>query len=579
MAKGLGPIGSIGGRGATAIASIPRGGIPSLGAKGSISLNGAERAGSNSSFQARAFDTPRSADLRSFLKNSVAITRSDQIGFKSSPKPGIESVKSNIPFKINIPVRKKNQAMSPIVVDQSRGEIISFNPEFANTKPALTPDTVQPAQTRPNIEIKPSVGKPPEAKGRILLEEQVFLIRDLALARAIRAQQRMDANPEDSSLDQSEATEDKIKDFVAKHAAVKEGGGKTARKEEVEKIVKPPDELAPIIDPEKALAKTSADVNPAARVIFPQPAEFRPVPGSIPSPMEYQRLAIRIRTVQRLMLARQAKVFASPEVSAFAQVKTAAQPKAESAPRIKQAVGIKISQADRTKILTGLRRVSGEVGKNTAQSGQAESAMIQKAHDINRNRINALDAAFVKVEKERGAVERDELIKESGFLGKIDESPLIQQLGLNKKDGSKPRIIKALDPIRVKRSEIAGIVLKNTAVRLGDKDATEPATHTEIRNVLTLPDVADTLTDYERVLRRVLIRELKQEAVTEDTNIQAQTADKIEDQNIREEKIIPDKIVIFPGLSPFTEAGLLATLDNPLDNIGVIERRQLFLAA
>lgn len=579
MAKGLGPIGSIGGRGATAIASIPRGGIPSLGAKGSISISGAERAGSNSSFQARSFDTPRSADLRSFLKNSVAITRSEQIGFKSSPKPGIESVKSNIPFKINIPVRKENQARSPIVVDQSRGEIIFFNPEFAITKPALTPDTVQPTQTRPNIEIKPSVGKPPEAKGRILLEKQALSSRDLALARAIRAQQGMDANLEDSSLDQNAATKDKIKDFVAKYSAVKEDEGKTARKEEVEKIVKPPEELAPIIDPEKALAKTSAEVNPAARVIFPQPAEFRPVPGSILSPIEYQRLATRIKAVQRLMSARQARVFARPEVSAFAQTKTATQSKTESVPGTQPAIGIKITQAERTKILTKLRRVMNKAGKNAAQNRQAESAAIQKAHDVNRNRIITLDAAFVKVEKERGAVKRDELIKESGFLGEADESPLIQQLGLNKKDGSKPRIVKAFDPIWIKRSEIAGIVLKNTAVRLGDKDATEPATYTEIRNVLTLPDIVDTLTDYERVLRRVLIRELKQETVAEDTNIHAQTAEKIEDKKTEEEKIIPGKIVIFPGLSPFTQAGLLAALDNPLDNRGVVERRQLLLAA
>lgn len=484
MAKGLGPVGSIGGKGAAAIASISRGGIPSLGLKSPISIGGPERASSISSPQARSFDTPRSADLRSFLKNSVRITRPNQIGFRSSPKPSIESVKSNIPLKINIPLRGESQTRPQSIpetkpgilqfpgartssADQSRGQIISFNPETARTKPVLKPDVIQPARARPGIEVRAAATKIPETvKAQSLLEQQIFFSvkRSLALARAVRTQQR----------------------------------------------------VAP-----------------------------------------------------------------SPAVQESAQTQPLAQSRSESVPKTETLPKVKVTQAEKTEILAGQHAINKTVRRSAAQ-GRRIKAAIQKAHDINERRANSLKAAYEKIEKEKGIVRRDDLTRESGFLGDSDESPLIDQLGLNKKDGSKLRIVKEFDPVQVKKSEIPGLVLKNTAVRLADKDAVDPATDREIKNVLTLPDVLEGPIDYERTLRKVLVQELKREAVTGDANIPAsEVAEKTEDK-ITDERVVPNNTVVFPGLNPFISARLaLNSLDSEVHNniVGIKEREELFKIA
>lgn len=89
----------------TAIALRAGGGSTPLAGKGAFVIGKGPEAGSAVPPQAAKFDTPRSSDLRNYLKNSVPITRPDQIGYQSKPqeKQGFESVKSINPLPNIIP--------------------------------------------------------------------------------------------------------------------------------------------------------------------------------------------------------------------------------------------------------------------------------------------------------------------------------------------------------------------------------------------------------------------------------------------------------------------------------------------
>lgn len=125
MAKG-GPVISVG----PTIASS-RGGA-SLG----IRVGGIE-GGRSAPLSAVGFETSRGASLTNFLKHSVSITRRNQIGFKTSAKPGMESIKSLVPLRFSI--RGENQARSQRV------------PEASQAKPASKAVNVEPVKARPEV--------------------------------------------------------------------------------------------------------------------------------------------------------------------------------------------------------------------------------------------------------------------------------------------------------------------------------------------------------------------------------------------------------------------------------------------
>lgn len=74
----------------------------------------------------------------------------------------------------------------------------------------------------------------------------------------------------DASQDNAEATDERIVQFVESHTAVKEGRGvRRARMEEVDRVVRPPEDLSPTIDPEKVLVKVSIQELPEKRQTLP----------------------------------------------------------------------------------------------------------------------------------------------------------------------------------------------------------------------------------------------------------------------------------------------------------------------
>lgn len=155
------------------VASI-RGGSSPLGV---VRVSGSERADSGSSLNSQDFSTSRGQGLKDFLRQSVSISRADQIGFqaKSDSKLGFNSVKflGELPNKITkqagsaiTPAENPTPVQSQRILRPSRPQVIWFGPPLQNIFPERgeigQPQVVEKSISFSKPESEPALANPVE---------------------------------------------------------------------------------------------------------------------------------------------------------------------------------------------------------------------------------------------------------------------------------------------------------------------------------------------------------------------------------------------------------------------------------
>jgi hypothetical protein len=341
----------------------------------------------------------------------------------------------------------------------------------------------------------------------------------------------------------------------------------------------------PEVSPAKSIEKTGKNPSRGEIIFFPQvrPAEVRPIPRVAPAPIEYQRLATRVRTA-RLMAIRQARVTSVPEASAVSQ------PRFETIVRSQTATEQKVSTLTqrqpqpikREESLAGIQKVTA-LNQEGRIRKVVEISAVDKDHKTNRDRVIALEAAFDILQAESGedSVDGDRLGDRAAIEEERFKSEYFSQVKTPRRiDHSQRRTRNHLKEKPVKKSDIPLIVELHTAIRKADKMPVDPPTEKQFTEVIVPPDqILDSQLDEQAYLRKEAVYQ-EPNRITENYSVPNQAAR--ENEAIPQE-LISNDIVVFPQLNPLIESGLmffLTRLDSKVDNdIAVTEREELFKVA
>lgn len=321
-------------------------------------------------------------------------------------------------------------------------------------------------------------------------------------------------------------------------------------------------------------------------IFFPKikPLEIRPVPRAVPVPVEYQRLAARIRMAKKLILARQTRVIAGPEISAYAQTGTG------SATRQGVAGESRSAGSSLTRLKTEPRILRRAEGSRLVQIATApdleklkrkvvEITAVDKDHKTNQARKEALRIAFNAIQAETGKnqVDGNLLGERSGIEGENYKSEYFYQIGEPKRtDYSQKRTRVHLEKKLVKKGDISRIVEEYTAVRRA-KNPIDAPTEKQFEQVVRPPDHIFGDAKDEQVLRKELVYEdLRVAALPDEDKVESLPGASVTSTN-EEGKPVLSGTAILPVLDIFAPVRLLSLnpLDSRVDNISDIfdERR------
>lgn len=328
---------------------------------------------------------------------------------------------------------------------------------------------------------------------------------------------------------------------------------------------------------------------PVAEVPRLRPAEATSVPEQTPRvfkraepiPIEYQRLANRVRIIQRSILARQGRVAVNPEVSAAAssQVQTgteqAARAFTQTAVETSNKTKVEAGRLTANKVRTrnGLSKVINRTSAKVYKSRKYKG----KDQETNSRRLQVLDKEYqaIKSENPSGDIDGAVLARRS-FIGTLEslKSAIFFQRGeLNREDGSQRRIELMLGSIRaVDKGKLTEIIAAKTAIK--ETDVPESVTNEQVNEVFNPPDrpfahsepvVVEKLTGNQQEIDSVNVTPV---------TLSNQSSEKIEERKEQIEERIEEK----------TEAGLMSPvvpLDSGVDNIdiGLKQREELFKLA
>lgn len=319
-------------------------------------------------------------------------------------------------------------------------------------------------------------------------------------------------------------------------------------------------------------------------IFFPnvRPLEIRPASRVIPSPIEYQRLANRVRVIQRSMAIRhQARAVINPEVSS--SVRAQAEPRA----RTQTAPEQKISTSEQTEPQV-IRKTASLLGTQKAAATALENlrrkvveiTAVDKDHQTNQARKEALHKAFDDIQAETGEdqVDGNLLGERAGIEGDRYKSEYFSQIGEPKRtDYSQKRTRIRLEQGFIKRDEIPEIVEEYTAVRRA-KNPVDAPTPKQFEQVVKPTDLVFDGPSDEQVLRKELVYEDTVTRIFEDKKelLQAVTTNDVNTQKGEEGKAITNNniVALLPDIFSLVELPSLSPLDSRVDNsTDIFERR------
>jgi len=341
--------------------------------------------------------------------------------------------------------------------------------------------------------------------------------------------------------------------------------------------------------PESRQAKPVDRVQPRPAkgeiIFFPKirPLEIRPVPQAVPVPVEYQRLAARIRLAQRLMSARQTRVIAGPEISAYARTGTG--------PATRQGVAgesrIAVLKSTRPQIEPQVvRRAEGSRLVQTATPSALEKlkrkvveiTAVDKDHKTNQARKEALKKAFDAIHAETGEdqVDGSLLGYKAGIEDDLHKSEYFSQIGEPQRtDYSQTRTRIRLQKGPIHKAEIPEIVEEFTAIRRA-KDPVDAPTSKQFEQVVRPTDHFFADSKDEWILRKELVYEDLRAVVGSGEN----RAESLPEANVpstnEEDNPALSGASILPAVDIFAPVRLLSLnpLDSRVDNsIDIFERR------